>query len=384
MWNQLTKLLNRRFFRLLSLVFPPTPKGLPKTPGLILVFSTTGIGDGLFDSAAIKSLKQGHPKATIIVCTHHRRGSMAKHNPFVDEVVGLSKSPFSQARLLWRFWREKPDLIVALRVNEEAVPLGYLLNRHAFVGDVDRCQPLEFLLSHSVVTKDEPHIVEKTLKVALVAGGASVDCGMVYQVHNEEIVAFSKRLPELLKKPYVVFQTGGGRTLSWRDWPPASYVEVIQWMRSRYPHEIILTGGHDNEAAGHTIAEACPWVINLVQKTTLEETAVLLQGAAMLVSSDTGVMHLGFAIASFLKEKQACEVSAYGCPTLAILHYCSPAKTYGPLDCSPGHEIIELAEPVRVTRARTEEMKQIPSAQVYAAIARILARERAGLTPGRG
>ena len=362
MWDQLTKFLNRRSFRLLSLIFPPTQKALPESPERILIFSTTGIGDGLFDSAAIRSLKQGHPQARVIVCTHHRRGSMAKHNPFVDEVIGLSKSPFSQGRLLLRFGREKPDLIVALRVNEEAVPLGYLLNRHAFVGAVERCQPLEFLLSHPVITKDEPHIVEETLKVALIAGGASVDRGMVYQVHNDEREAFFKRFPDVMSKPYVVFQTGGGKTMAWRDWPPACYIEAIQWMQKYYPHQIILTGGHDNEASGRAIAKACPWVINLVQKTTLEETAVLLEGASMLVSSDTGVMHLGFAI---------------GCSTLAILHYRSPATIYGPLDYSPGHEIIELPLPDCIPALHENEMQQIPQAEVHAAMARILARERA-------
>ncbi|MFI0348579.1 MAG: glycosyltransferase family 9 protein [Chthoniobacterales bacterium] len=361
-------------------------------------------------------MKQGHPQAMLIVCTHHRRGSIARHNPFADEIISLSKSPISQARLLFRFWKKKPDLIVALRVNEEAVPLGYLLNRSVFVGAIERCQPFQFLLSHPVITKDESHIVEETLKVALVAGGANVDRGMVYQVHHDEQIALCKKHPDLINKPYVVFQTGGGKTMAWRDWPPASYIEAIKWMKLHYPHHVILTGGHDNEAAGRAIAEACPWVTNLVEKTTLEETAVLLHGASMLVSSDTGVMHLGFAI---------------GCPTLAILHYRSPEKIYGPLDYSPGHEIIELPLPVSQTfasgnngfsqypqpqdlfsknldikqtppafkdhlenkliqkfitsncegqasllRSHDNEMKNIPQSKVHAAIARILARTR--------
>lgn len=363
MWDRITKIFNRRLFLLFSFIFPAEKKPLPKNPKLILVFSTTGIGDGLFDSAAIKSLKQGHPQATLIVCTHHRRGSMAKHNPFVDEIIGLSKSPFSQARLLLRFWKNKPDLVVALHVNEEAVPLGYLLNRRAFIGAVERCHPFEFLLSHPVITKDEPHIVERNLKIALVAGGANVDRGMVYQVHDDEREAFCKRFPDVMSKPYVVFQTGGGKTMSWRDWPPASYIEAIQWMQKQYPcYYIVLTGGHDNEAAGRAIAEACPWVINLVQKTTLEETAVLLKNATMLVSGDTGVMHLGLAI---------------GCPMLAILHYRSPAKICGPLDYSPGHEVVELPVPMHLPVAGENEMENIPQANVHAAIARILARERA-------
>jgi ADP-heptose:LPS heptosyltransferase len=132
-------------------------------------------------------------------------------------------------------------------------------------------------------------------------------------------------------------------------------------LKEHYPHQIILTGGHDNEETGHAIQTACPWVLNLVQKTTLEETATLLQESSMLVSTDTGVMHLGFAI---------------GSPTLALLHYRSPASMYGPLDYSPGHQIIELERPKQETTQEDEilqnEMHQIPFEKVTAAMERIL------------
>ena len=361
MWNRITQFFNKQFYQLLSFFLPPQPKELVTEPQSILVFSTTGIGDGLFDSAAIKSLKQAYPQAKISVCTHHRRRTIAQHNPFVDEVIPLSKSPLSQLRLLRKFWKNRPDLIVALRVNEEAVPLGYLLNRHAFVGAVERCQGFAFLLSHPVVTKNEPHIVEETLKVAEVAGGASVNRGMVYQVTDKEITALRERYPELTKTPYIVFQTGGGKTMSWRDWPVDSYIQAIQWIQERYPHQIVLTGGHDNEVAGKAIAAACPGVINCVEQTTLEETAALLQGASMLVSTDTGVMHLGFAI---------------GCPTLALLHHRSPASQYGPLDFTPGHEIIELPQPAGgVTLVKEPDaMKDISFEKVTASMEKILSR----------
>ena len=102
--------------------FLPQPKPLPRQARSILVFSTTGLGDGLFDSAAICSLKLGHPNAKLIVCAHRKRQSVALHNPCVDEVVPFGKSPVRQLRLLWRFRRERPDLVVVLHVNEEVYP----------------------------------------------------------------------------------------------------------------------------------------------------------------------------------------------------------------------------------------------------------------------
>lgn len=362
MWNRLTRFLNEQFFRVLSLVLPPQPRHLPLDPQLILVFSTTGIGDCLFDSAAIKSLKQGYPHSKLVVCTHHRRPAIVEHNPFVDEVIRLSKSPISQLRLLARFWKKRPDLIVALRVNEDAVPLGYLLNRYAFVGAVERCQRLSFLLSHPVITigpEKKHHIIEETLKVALAAGGSPTNRGMIYKIQETELLALHAKYPLLAQKKYIVFQTGGGRAFSWRDWPVASYIEAIHWLQQQYDYSIILTGGCDNRAAATAIETVCPGVFNYTEKTTLQETAALLSGAVMLVSSDTGVMHLGIAI---------------GCPTLAILHYRSPASFCGPLeDCSRKHEVVELIKPQHpVQNPPSNEMSLIPFEEVKAAMERIL------------
>lgn len=356
MWNDITQFLNRWFYRGAVLFFSPEGKPLPADPRSILIFSSTGIGDALADSAAIESLHRAYPAAKIIVCSHHRRRSVVSHHPHVDEIIPLSKSPLSQLRLLKRFWRQRPDLVIGLHLNAEAVPLGYLLNRRAFVGSQEECREMAFLLSHPVMTRDESHIVKTGLKVAERAGGVPVK-GMIYQVKTEEVIALRQRFPQLAAKPYLVMQTGGGKTRAWRDWPIERYVEAIQWLEAHYPHRVILTGGHDNREAGQAIAAACPNVLNLVEQTTLEETASLLDGATLLVSTDTGVMHLGFAI---------------GCPTLALLHYESPASVCGPLDFSPGHEIVELPRPAVVPANHDGEMGEIPMDAVNEALLRML------------
>jgi len=358
MWNNITQLFNRSFYRIVAFFFPAKPGALPTNPQSILVFSSTGIGDALADSAAIESLHQAYPAAKIIVCSHHRRTSVARHHPHIDTIIPLSKSPLSQIRLLKYFWQQRPDLVIGLHLNAEAVPLGYLLNRRAFVGSLEECAQMSFLVSHPVATQEEPHIVKVGLKVAERAGGVPVN-GMIYQVRSEEVIALQERFPELAKKPYLVMQTGGGKSRAWRDWPVERYIETIQWIEEHYQHRIVLTGGQDNCKAGQAIAAACPNVLNLVEQTTLEETAALLNDAALLVSTDTGVMHLGFAI---------------GCPTLALLHYQSNAAVCGPLDFSPGHEILELPKPAVLPESHEGEMGGITFEKVTSALEKMLPR----------
>jgi ADP-heptose:LPS heptosyltransferase len=356
MWNNITQFLNRCFYRVVVFFFPPKANPLPTDPRSIFIFSSTGIGDALVDSAAIESLHQAYPAAKIIVCAHHRRTSVARHHPHIDAIIPLSKSPLSQWRLLKYFWHRRPDLVIGLHLNAEAVPLGYLLNRHAFVGSQEECRDMAFLLSHPIVTRDERHMVKIGLKVAARTGGVPVK-GMIYQVKPEEVTTLRERFSELMEKPYLVMQTGGGKTLNWRDWPVERYIETIRWIEQHYPHRVVLTGGHDNREAGQAIATACPNALNLVERTTLEETATLLHGATLLVSTDTGVMHLGFAI---------------GCPTLALLHYQSGTAVCGPLDFSSGHQVIELPRPALLPKSHASEMGGISMDAVKATLGRML------------
>ena len=328
MWNKVTRGAERGVFRGLAKILPPVPAPLPARPRVIAVFSCTGIGDALFDSAAIRCLKTGCQDAHVAVIAHHRRMTVARHNPFADEVLPYSKSPFSRLRLLRAFRGRRPDLVVALRVNEDAVPLGYLLNRHAFFGSVRRCQSFSFLLSHPVESAPDAHAVEETLAVARAAGGEpDAPCAMVYQVAPEEREAAARRFAPWFGGPYIAWQAGGGKTLKHRDWPPHRIIEAIRLLEAKAPHRIVITGGGDNKEAADEIAAACPRAVNLCCQTTLEETAAVVEGAAMLVSSDTGVMHLGFAI---------------GTPTLALLHPRSKPAHYGPPPNDPRFKVIHM------------------------------------------
>jgi len=360
MWNRFIEITTFRGCKFLARLFPPQPKPLPPQARLILVFSTTGLGDGLFDSAAICSLKLGHPAAKLVVCAHRTRQAVALHNPCVDEVVLFGKSPFRQFRLLWRFRRDRPDLVVVLHVNEEVYPLAYWINRDAVVSFTNLSERYAFLAAHPVKVRDTQHAVVLPLKVAQYAGGATVPPRMIYEVKADELAAIRARFADWIDHPYVVFQTGGGRTLFWRDWPVEKYVTVIRWFSDRFVHKIILTGGVENLERANAMERACPEVINLTGKTTLAETAALLRLAKLLLTTDTGIMHLGFAV---------------DCPVVCLFHDLCPAKDYCPLDKSARYVVLQLKRPLPQRPPCARDMAGISCDEVKGAIAGMLAAQ---------
>ena len=135
MWKSLTQSITESLFRALAVFFPPTGETLPLDPALILVFSTTGIGDALFDTAAVHSLKLAYPESKIVVCAHRKRSTVFLHDSDVDEVVPYGKSPVYAFRLLRRFRRNRPELVILLNINPEVVPIAYCVNRRALFGE---------------------------------------------------------------------------------------------------------------------------------------------------------------------------------------------------------------------------------------------------------
>jgi ADP-heptose:LPS heptosyltransferase len=370
MWKRFTQFITESIFRVFAAIFPPSGKNLPHDPKLILIFSTTGIGDALFDTAAVRSFRIAYPKSKIVVCAHRKRSTIFLHDPDVCEVVPYGKSPVYTSRLLRRFRRDRPDLVILLNINPEVVPIAYCINRRALFGGGWRCGNYGFLLSHGVPLPKEGHILRLGAAIARAAGGAEDVFTMVYQAKESEREALRERFAKWIDHPFVMFQTGGGRSRSWRDWPVDSYVRNIQWLQENYRVKVVLTGGWDNENAAQEIEFACPGVINLCNKTTLEETAALLTYSLMLVSTDTGVLFMSYATR---------------CPALAILHYASPSTLIGPIGVASrdvGHEVVELPKPPGPLEQRHGEMGKIPDDEVREAIQRILARKGMMLTEG--
>jgi ADP-heptose:LPS heptosyltransferase len=323
-------------FRILSRIFRPKPIALEDERfEKILVFSAAGIGDTLTDSVAIRAIKETYPKSRVIVVTHRRRAMLAQHNPFADEVILYHKSFIQFIFLALTLRAKHPNVIIMLRGNDPDLwPLAYLINRHAIVSCPIMTR-FDFLISHPVDIPDwdNTHGVEQTLAIVRTIKAQTSDPTLVYQVTSNEIISISQKLNELRNNnfPIVVFQLGGGRRSSWRDWPVEYYAELAKLLTSTYKVQLILLGGPDLRPKANALLPLVSRdVLDFVGKLKLTESAALLTEAKILVSTDTGIMHLGFAV---------------GTDTLALIHCHNPASRVGPYGYGDKNPVAQLEAP---------------------------------------
>ena len=87
-----------------------------------------------------------------------------------------------------------------------------------------------------------------------------------------------------------------------KTWSQQNYIELIKQLQQQYPEQqIVLTGGPSvpevefGQQIQRQIHTPC---LNLIGKTTLPQLAAILQQANLVISPDTGPLHLANAMAT--------------------------------------------------------------------------------------
>ena len=363
-FSRLSASIYEGIFRARARRRPPVARPILLNPNArILVFTCAGIGDTLTDSVVFKALRETFPAAHLAAVVHRRRRLLLEHNPHVNEIFLFRKGPLA----FWKLGRELRasgpwDAILQLRGNDpEPRCLSYTVDPDVTVS-VPNMTRLSWLCGHQVEQPDwdETHGVEQTLRIARYVGAETREPHLVYAVRDEERKELEEKLRKLgieSSKPRLVLQLGGGRRAFWRDWRVERYAELLRLAQRELNADVFILGGEDQserrEALARLFAGATKPYHDLVGKLSLSESAALLAGAKALVSTDTGIMHLGFAV---------------GIRVVALIHCNNPAARVGPYGYGDRHRVVQLARPLNYRAPDDADMADIPAEKVFGAL----------------
>jgi len=350
----------RMIFGAMARKRPPQPRPIALGTGSrVLCFTCAGIGDTLTDSVVFKALKETFPGAHLAAVVHRRRQLLLEHNPYVDRIFLFHKGPGTFLALRKELQAAGPwDAILHLRGNDpEPRCLSFLLDPDVTVS-VPNMTHLSHLCGHQVVQPDwdDTHGVEQTLRIARYVGADTAEPHLVYAVHDDDTARVEEKLRRMLvgTNPRLVLQLGGGRRAAWRDWPMQRYAELLRLCAHELNAEIFILGGEDQKERRKKLDsffanEVKPY-FNLVGQLSLAESAALLAGAQVLVSTDTGIMHLGFAV---------------GTRVIALIHCNNPSHRVGPYQYGKRHRVVQLPRPENYRSPADASMADISAEIVF-------------------
>lgn len=356
-WQQFVLRALRAGCRVAVVVRPTRRIGRkPPPPRSVIVFSTAGIGDTLWDTPAIRALRESFPNCRIMAVVHDRRREVLADNPHIDALVPHRKGILGFFRTLRAIRQARPDTAIVLRANDPDIwPLAYLSGAESLIGRPGNTQ-FGFLINRPVPVPewDRLHGVEGGLAIVRETGAETTGPRLVFRVNT----AARRRIQELLAArgldgaTLVAMHVHSSPRLMFRDWPAESFVALGRAILRDYQVRLILTGGTEDRAKGAEIQQGLGARASCVAgDLRLCETAALLERCQALISTDTGVMHLGFAV---------------GVPTLALLHP-AVAHRVRPYGFGEIHRVVQLEVPADDADGHRRSLAELHPEVVYAA-----------------
>ena len=255
-----------------------------KKTNQILIVSTTALGDTLWATPAIKSIRDNFPHCYMAVLTSPIGMEVLRNNPNIDRLF-LLKEPLSKSFFTLRkqLYKEKFDTVLIFHASQRlTLPLCSLIGANKIIGTAGINKGLDTLLTHPMPNCAQHEIVRR-LKIAEAIGVKPTTQKLSYFLKDE----LAPRSPG----PWIAFHPGSKD--SFKRWPSSKFIELGQRLKNERSCEILITG---TETALMTqIASNIPGA-HIDKPRPLGEFAALLNQMDLVVANDTGPFHLACAL----------------------------------------------------------------------------------------
>lgn len=273
----------------------------------ILIIRTDRIGDVVLTTPAIKALRQAHPTARISILVTPATFDLVNGNPYVDEILlddreGGHKGPFGFIRLVHEIRLKRFDLAIIFHTKRRynlscyiaGIPhrIGYKNNKFGFL----LTQPI-----HDLRPLGEKHEAEYCMDVLKAIGIVNEDLDIFIPTNKEAEDWAVHWMQENNLKPNEFIIIHPDASDQAKCWPSVNFAKLMDRLVELYPLKIILIGSKQSMALSEVILQQTrkgPQFLNLTGKTSLAQVASLLRRSCLLISNDSGPVHVASGVGS--------------------------------------------------------------------------------------
>ena len=345
-------------------------------PERVICTKFIGMGSVVLSLPLLKALKQSGVKIAFWSFPGH--ADLVKATGYVDEVWIVRPSLFHFLPSLWKTWAAsrafKADAFLDLEptANFSAL-LARLSGAKIRVGFMSAKPLRESLFTHLVALTSERHMIEHHLSMGQLIGLSKNVSTALPEAPAEEMSSDVLAFRPVTGRKRIVININTSE-LSWhRMWPAENWVSLCTQLLKDPAVELAFTGGRGEQERVGKIVKALEMqthpeparVLNFAGNTSVPQLMEVLRRAQLVVSVDSGTMHLA---------------AWMGTPLVGLFGPETP-KLYGPrspvarviwegIACSP---CLSVAAD-KMTRCRDNQcMKMIGTERVLAACRTLVA-----------
>jgi heptosyltransferase-1 len=308
----------------------------------ILIIKLSAIGDVIHSLPVLSALKRLYPKSRIHWLVEETSAGLLRDHPLLERVLvcrrkswitGLKQGRISVLRDFWDFFSmvraERYDLILDLQnlfksafwvaVAKSTRKIGFSSTKElAYLPLNEKIGPEDFTL----------HAVDRYLEFLRYIGDFDGQVHFplpVTPIHVERVDQLLKEVGLTGRRVVAMHPMALWPTKLWKS---QSFSELAERLAKELGVGVIFTGGEQDRVSMQEItARVSPYLVNFCGRLDLLELAALFSQCALVISTDTGPMHLA---------------AAMGTPVVALFGPTDPSRT-GPY--GPGHVVVRTGIP---------------------------------------
>lgn len=264
------------------------------------------IGDFVMATPVLKDFRCHFPEATLTVMCQESHASLLDQNPDVDEILTFKP----QSGWLHSY---RPSILQGLRMGH--YDLGLLLTNTLSSAWWFWCGNVENRIGYAkhgrslLLNEALPYPQDKTLHQVDIYKRLLAPLGVPLSKTAPTLYVTQERLEAaraLLvhygwnEKSTLIGMNPGAAYGSAKCWPPEFFRALTEQLLDQTDTTLVYFGDLSTEALVQEITHNMPSrVINLAGKTSLKELVALISCCKMLVTNDSGPMHIAAAVGTF-------------------------------------------------------------------------------------
>jgi heptosyltransferase I len=287
--------------------------GAPRRVGLVLL---TAVGDVVHALPVVNALKRRWPTAHVSWVLQPGPASLVDGHSSVDEVLRFDRGRGLRGFLdVRRLLRDRPfDLVLVLQPYLKAGIIAGFASAPIKLG-YDRARARDAtwaFTTHRLAAHPPQHVQDEYLEFLAALGVDAQPMAWGLGPTPDERTWWEREFLPRTDRPYAAFVIGTSKPK--KDWFADRWARLADVLAADFGLQTVLVGGQsprELETAAQIARHAARPVTNALG-SGLRRLVAILDGAALVVSPDTGPLHMAVALDR---------------PTIALMGYTNPKRT---------------------------------------------------------
>ena len=252
----------------------------------LLIVRFSSIGDVVLTTPVVRCLKQQLPDVTIHYITKKAFLPVLVNNPYIDRVITIEKSV---DEVLEELKSEAYDYVIDLHHNVRTLRLKRALKTRSFAFPKENIR--KFLLTqfkYNILPK--VHVVDRYFEAVKHLGVIPDGLGCEIVLTEKDRINLAEY--QLTEKQFLAVAMGA--QFATKQLP----IDLLVRCLAPIPQPIVLLGGEMDSERAAAVVHALPKakIIDLTGKLSLLQSTDITAKASVLLTGDTGLMHLASAM----------------------------------------------------------------------------------------